>query len=415
MDARSGENGPGKPAGLTSEVRDSCPKCHKPNPQRLDHCAFCGIVFARYRAAEERRALRSLGNQRRRRTYHALPLRQMKHMSRFFRRLGQMLRSGVSLYDALGNLRHGKGPGPELASRLMPLLDRGETLIGALEQIGPRWPSYLWGHLEAGERSGHLPEMLEALANEIDARRKRIMSQIFNWRMLWFFAMLFFAAGSLAITGAVGNLTQQAIDQGVTGVLMAIIWGAIPRFLFHLIAFALICHAFAWFQIRGKTLLSERFPAFERFRMQIPLFSTVLIDDALARYFSLLSLLLESGLPLPKSLQLARADMELPHWRDEFAAVEKAIDRGRYMSEGFASVPQIPADLIAEIKVGESTGEIAEGMGHFVNFLQERVKHARLVINTIYTVALVLVGIILTLTVFIKGMSSLNQLYERFL
>jgi len=34
----------------------SCPKCHHPNAQRLDHCTACGIVFARYEQMLQRRA-----------------------------------------------------------------------------------------------------------------------------------------------------------------------------------------------------------------------------------------------------------------------------------------------------------------------------------------------------------------------
>ena len=390
-----------------------CPNCAKPNPRLLAECPFCGVVFSRFETHRQRKKLhRKRPIQRH---YAPLGLMDMKYYARFFRRLSRMLDSGVSLLEALRSLQGSQDTAAKLAARLVGQLDKGLGLVAALEQVGPRWPSYLWAHIEAGEQAGYLAEMLLQLALEIEERRKYIMSQIFNWRMLWFFVMLLFGALSLSVSGSVATLPVETVYEGPNAILKGVGLGAIPGFLFYGGLFGALCLGFAWFQIKGKHHLTQRIPSFERFRLNLPFFSDMLISQTLVRYFSLLAKMLSSGLPLPKSLQLARADVDFPQWRQNFEAVENAIAAGSDLSTGFQRVPHLPADLIVELKTGEKTGHLSEGMDHFVDDLRQNVKNKQTAANVGYATALMLLGIGLALLVLLRSLGAWVPLYERVL
>jgi len=68
---------------------------------------------------------------------------------------------------------------------------------------------------------------------------------------------------------------------------------------------------------------------------------------------------------------------------------------------------------LAELRVGEQTGMIAERLDHYVGFILEKVTNRRMAANVASAVALFLLGILLTLFVLIKGLGAWIPLYER--
>ena len=247
-----------------------CPKCGAHNALNLAECASCGIIFARYRIPEERPAARQdRPKPSYKRRYAPLDLMAMGAYAHFFRRLGRLVDAGMSLPQAVSDAACDGQPG-RLAVRILPHLESGHDLVRALDMERAVLPSYVWGHLAAGTIAGRLTENLDRLASDIEARRKRILDAIFNWRMLWFFVMLFFGAASPAITGSVGAVDDEAVNKGTSGVLMVIGMGSAPRFIIYLLAFLTICVGFGWFQIKGKHYLSARFAGFEALRLSAP-------------------------------------------------------------------------------------------------------------------------------------------------
>ena len=335
--------------------------------------------------------------------------------ARFFRHLGRLLDAGQPLSECLKKAAPVKGSLEDLVRRTIPVLDAGRGLSGAFASAGAVWPAMVWGHLQAGEACGRLPQLLDELAAELEDQRRRILALIFNFRTIWFFIMLLGGSFSLSITTSVRDLPVETVDRGSAAVLTGIGASAAGSFLFYVFLGLFLCIGFGWFQIRGKQILTERHSGFERLRLTFPLFSTILISDSLARYFGLLSKMLVAGLTLPKSLELARSDVAFPQWRKQFEVVRQAVEGGQSLSEGFSRVPHIPRDLITELQVGEASGALSEGMDHYVAHLRDRVKRLRLMVNVAFGILLFVLGVILTLIVAIKGLGAWVPLYERVL
>ncbi|MDJ0834959.1 MAG: type II secretion system F family protein [Acidobacteriota bacterium] len=383
-----------------------CPKCDKGNPAGSTTCAFCSIIFARYRPDRPKPRVKP------RRGTAPLGLFAMSRTARFLSRLARTVGAGIPLQQAL---RQSSGNEKLPVQQITRFLDTGAGLTDACARSGIVWPAYVWAHLEAGERSGRLPEMLESLADEIMARRKRILAQIFNWRTIWFALIIIGGTVTLALTETIRNLSAERVQEGTESVLAGLALGTVTRiFLFGGSASALVL-GFLWFQLKGKYLLTQRFPRIEEARLRLPLFGDILRGETLARYLTLLGRMLGAGLPLPESLDLARADIEFPNWQKSFRKIQEAVLAGNTLSRGMAAVPHMPADLIAEIEVGETTGDLAEGMERYADLMRENLARLHQTAGWVTGAALVGFGFLVGLLILLRGMTSWIELYERVL
>ncbi len=88
----------------------------------------------------------------------------------FLRELASMLRSGIPLHQALDFSANSFGP--IVRTRLNAVKQRvedGEPLSLALQALPKRWASAtIIATIEAGEKAGRLPDMLEGLSNEFE-------------------------------------------------------------------------------------------------------------------------------------------------------------------------------------------------------------------------------------------------------
>jgi type II secretory pathway component PulF len=150
----------------------------------------------------------------------------------------------------------------------------------------------------------------------------------------------------------------------------------------------------------------------ERFRLSLPLFGTILVEENLARYAELLAMLIEAGLPLPRALELARSDIELPHWRDQFRVIRDTLMRGGSLHEGFARVPRLPRAFLTEIATGEKTGGLPDGMRHAAKQMHEDNQRRHTTVNVLFTVVIFALMVLITLIVVFSGMRSLFNVYD---
>lgn len=390
----------------------TCPKCNKPRIQE-DTCVFCGIVFSRYQPNKKKAVVAKAPLVKKR--IAPLGIRALGHHARFFRQVAKMLGSGYPLTDILQKLHAGHPHLKPLLEKTIDALDKGHSFTQAFAVAGAKFPSFVWGHLEAGEQSGRLEDLLVDLANELEARRQWMLKQIFNFRSLWLIAVLIFAALSLAVTESVRHLDVATVDKGQMAILGSITQGAASRGFIYLLLIGLGIFLFALFQIKWKHQLTQRVPAFESYRLNAPLFGKITQMEALSRYANLLSKLIASGLTLPKSLKLAQQDLEFPSWQEDFERIQQTIDKGGSLAEGFRQIPHLPPALAVEIEVGERTGTLSESLASDAKAMKEQVQQLRQVVQVIFLVTTVLFGALLTIVIFVRGMGAWIPIYEKVL
>ena len=257
--------------------------------------------------------------------------------------------------------------------------------------------------------------MMNRLADEISARRKRFLASFFNFRTLWFLVMVVFAVGSLAVTGAVGNLEQSRLESGVSQVVWGIGLGSLWRFFLYAMVPICCLAGLGWFHFYGKQALTRRFAGFEDFRLSLPLSGQLLVEESLTRYAELLAVMIESGLPLPRALEVAQSDLDLPRWQGTFRKVKETVIQGGTLAQGFAKVPRLPRAFLAEINTGEKTGTLPETLRFAAGQMEEASRQKHTTLKVLFMVVLFLVMVLMTLMVVFQGLRSIFGVYENIL
>lgn len=140
-------------------------------------------------------------------------------------------------------------------------------------------------------------------------------------------------------------------------------------------------------------------------KLRIPIVGPIAKKVMLARFCSLLGMLYAAGVPVMRSMSVAR---DAVGNRAIAAAVDLAIDRieqGKGITEAFSASKLFPNLMLRMIKVGETTGEVDKGLKNVTYFfnrdIQEAIGRLQAMIEPALTIALGL--ILLTLMVSVLG------------
>ena len=127
-----------------------------------------------------------------------------------------------------------------------------------------------------------------------------------------------------------------------------------------------------------------------------PLISRVVYQIDLTRFSRSLHLLLNSGLPITRALELT-ADVVIKKQTEEMIVHSKEmVLAGKPLSEGFAaSKKKMPAIMIRLVEAGEKTGTLDKSMQEISEHLDYEVSNSlKIITSLIEPIMLVLVGIV---------------------
>jgi type II secretory pathway component PulF len=96
--------------------------------------------------------------------------------------------------------------------------------------------------------------------------------------------------------------------------------------------------------------------------------------SGLAEWCSLLVVLVRHQIPLPEALRLAAEGISNAHVGQLSLALAEGVCRGRSLSQGIASLHQLPASLVPLVRCGEKTGNLAESLATGREMLEDRVR-----------------------------------------
>ena len=106
-------------------------------------------------------------------------------------------------------------------------------------------------------------------------------------------------------------------------------------------------------------LAATYFPSgFDRFKLEVPIVGTTLRKLAAARFNRSLALLIDAGVDLRTSLQLAGSSLGNRYLQDRFRGAARVLDRGGSLAEALAVTNVFPLDGLHFVAVGERSGEL---------------------------------------------------------
>ena len=283
-------------------------------------------------------------------------LRSEKTLGVFASGLARLLEGGVPLLRSLEILekQFKKNVLGRILSHIRESIQEGRSLSQAL-RIQESFPFYFIQMVEAGELSGKLDPILHSLAGHFEKEEERrrktkealaYPALVLSLGIVTFFILLKFVIPKIALVhqdlgGELPTLTRMTL---------ALSRWALPLALTGILAGL----SFFYLVSRKKELLYScllRLPFFGSFQKKI----------MLARASSLLSLMLQSGIPILQAVDSAGKALGEVHQKD-FTHLTQSLSQGESFSEALKDLAWMEEDSLALILSGEESGRLPEAL-----------------------------------------------------
>jgi general secretion pathway protein F len=285
----------------------------------------------------------------------------------FTRQVSVLLKAGIPLAEALGVLTD-QITNEKLKTTVSDVRTRvneGSSLADALARHPKVFEDVFVSMVRAGETAGNLDEVLLRLAEFQDSAEK--LKGKVSGAMIYPLVMMIVASVIMAIlmVGVVPKITQMFEDSEATLPIntVILIWvsKSIANYWWLIIMMigGSIYGFLRWIKTpRGRDL-------WDRFRLRAPLIGTITRQVAVARFARTLGTMLSSGVPLLKSLDVAKDILGNVVLKKVIEDARSQIQQGESIAGTLKKSKEFPPLVIHMIAVGERAGSL-ESMLHNV-------------------------------------------------
>jgi type IV pilus assembly protein PilC len=312
------------------------------------------------------------------------PLSDLQFES-FVSQLASLMQSGIPLVHALSFISEGfkEANSSEFVARVKSRIESGLALHMALTNEPGMDRSHVQ-LLKAGELSGNLEQVLSRLSQHLQTRRKlsRSIRSALNYPLI---------VGAVAIAVIVLVLTevvpvfedvfsQMGANLPLPTQMLIQLSRDLARFgPLWLLTFALVMGlaSFLW----------RRFALIRSFALQfvwvIPIIGPLWLLACQQRFATILSVLLEAGLALPESLELAGEVANHPNYRRAGQVIRRRVEQGQSLAESMSQCriqvlrrefDLFPTLLVHLVKLGEGSGQLEEMLSRWSEDAQQRLQ-----------------------------------------
>ena len=293
----------------------------------------------------------------------------------FTKQLTSMLHAGLPLTRALYSLARDEANGTlsDVLVRVASDIEGGETLSSAMSRHPGVFSRLYISMVKSGEQSGKLVTIMRHLARYMDrteAIKRKVKSAMTYPAFVVGFAVLASSVLFLKIVPMMAGIyakleaelpmpTQIVIE--ASRIIGKYIWVPI---LLTIILF------FVW------RMMMKSAPGrytLDSFKLRIPIFGRILKKVVIAKFLRTLGVLVESGLPVIDSLELAGGSSGNEVLFQASGKIGTMISHGSSLSKSFASTGVFPEIVVQMISTGEETGTLGEMLSNLSDYYDEQV------------------------------------------
>ncbi len=303
----------------------------------------------------------------------------------FLRQLSVLLSAGIPLMRAL-QILSSRSESVEFRAALgevMTDVEKGIQLWAALAKH-PRWfNNMIVSVIRTGEESGSLVKVIDYLANYRDreADTKRTLSKAVTYPLIVFvlaiavvLVLLIFVIPVFRDQLEVNNADLPWITRMVFGfsgaVMSAKLW----------LVLAVLLGYFLFLQARKRGGFK---PLLHRIEVHLPIFGPILTNIYTVQFSTMMSILLQSGVPLLKTLDLVGEAIPNILFQDAFRYIRGNVERGRTLHESFLPFRFLPTLVLDMVAVGEESGRMPEALAAVASHHQREVDYQTAVVGTL--------------------------------
>ncbi|MAB28546.1 MAG: pilus assembly protein PilC [Planctomycetaceae bacterium] len=294
-------------------------------------------------------------------------------MSRFYRQLSDLLKSGVPLLRSLRLLGGMKSNArlSEVILRVADSVEDGERLADAMTRHEQVFPDIQISMIRAGERAGFLDDALERLGLFLE-RRAELRSKVIG-NMIYPIVLLTVGAGIVlaALIFFVPRFEEFYADMELplaTRILMAS-----SDFVIGWWPLILLVSGGIFFLLFSRRRDPAQRLRIERINLGLPVIGPLTRSLACARFCRILGTMLENGIPLVESMKIARSSIGSATLEQALADAVDAVESGETLARPLAQSDFMEEDVLEMISVGESANNLALVLVKVAETLEDRV------------------------------------------
>lgn len=274
--------------------------------------------------------------------------------------LSLLLQSGVRIDKGLDIIRRTKS-NPALAKLLSDLsseLSKGSSLSKAMEKHESVFGRLYINLVELGEASGNLPQIFEKLAEDLkftrDLQRKVISSMTYPFIILGVCLLCVFFIFNFIVPKLSVLFSDPETLPWYTQTLLGISnWMQAYQ---GLLAIGIIATVALFVSLFKQPKFRK---AWQEALLKVPGFKGAILITERIRFNSALAMMLEAGLPIDKSLDLARGNLKNQVLQREVDIAKGKVKHGQSLSPSLQQTSLYPDFYVSLLEVGEESGNLA--------------------------------------------------------
>lgn len=283
-------------------------------------------------------------------------------LSLFTRRLATLVASSIPLFEAIGSLceQEENGPLRQALVRVKERIAEGASLSRALAGESKIFGESYVSMVAAGEAGGALDAVLERLADFLE-EQQQVRSKVTS-ALAYPILMIFVGGGVMLflLTVVIPRIVTIFEDSKAALPLITIILIKVSHFLqgYWWLPTALIIAALPVYR---KAIKREDFRLRrDAFLLRLPIAGGMLQRLILSRFARVLGLLLSSGVPIMKALEITGEVVVNRVYRSFLRGVMEEVAQGGSLSGSLKKSPLFPPLLVHLAGVGEKSGNLEE-------------------------------------------------------
>ena len=300
------------------------------------------------------------------------------HQGELLSNLALMLRSGITLTDALeeAGASLGRSDITDDLSTIISSIQGGLAFSEAAKKYPHIFPKPVLHLIRIGEETGRLDAMLKNAADHL----KKVQAIINNTKQALiypsmvltvmtagFIFWVYYVAPKILSLFEEMNITLPALTVGV----MKVSYFFQDYLLYILAGLGLLIIIF-YLLYRWHPRLRK---AFDTLLLKLPVAGTIASASILAFITEYFSLLLNAGVDLLHSMTILKNSMRNAAFKDKLGEITDSLVRGDGIAESFRGVDIFPTYVIRMINVGEMSGTLSEQLNHVAEEYRTRLSN----------------------------------------
>ena len=327
-----------------------------------------------------------------------------KEVAVFTRQLATLLQAGIPLAESLGalfdqteNLKF-----KSVIGEVRAAVNEGTSLADALQKHPKVFEELFVSMIRAGELAGNLDDVLVRLADFLESTQE-LKSKV-TGAMIYPIIMVIVSVVVLAVLMIFVVPKITAIYDQQEGATLPIntrflIWVSDMTSDYLVVWIALWTGIIIGFRSWVRSPTGR--PAWHRLVLRLPLFGALVRKVAVARFSRTLGTMLQSGVPMLRSLDTARQVMGNVILMDAIERAKGAVSEGESLAVVLRKSGHFPATMVHMVAVGERAGKLEDMLERVAEAYESEVEtQLEYFTRTLEPLMIVIMGAIVAFVVF---------------